>query len=167
MFPIRADADDAELCSAHFCDFEEVGPGVFWKVFPVSDGVGRRFPAWHFDANRFAGSEFGVVERRDFEGFAVEFVAGADLDAVEGVESVEVGDGKIVDAVDHSSVPDGDGVEPAAASGASGRCAELATHSVEHVADSLIFGGERAFADAGGVGFDDTEHAVDVMRWDP
>ena len=164
LFPIWADADDAELGAADFGKFEQVGARVFWEVFPVSDGVGGRFPAWHLDAEGFACGELCVVERGDFEGFAVEFVAGADFDAVEGVESVEVGDREVVDAVDHSRVPDGDGVEPTAAAGASGGCAEFATHPVEHVADSLVFCGEWAFADAGGVGFYHAQHAVDVVR---
>jgi hypothetical protein len=82
---------------------------------------------------------------------------------VSRVEAVEIGDGEFVDAVDHARVAGGDGVEPAAAAGAAGGGAELAAHGVEHVGN-LRFGGQRAFADAGGVGLHHADDAVHAVR---
>ena len=97
------------------------------------------------------------------QGLAVEFVGRADFDHRHRVESVEVGDGKFVDAIDHRRVMRGDCVEPSAAARPAGGRAEFAAHPVEHVAERVIFGGERSFTNARGVSFhhaDDGVHAV-------
>jgi len=48
----------------------------------------------------------------------------------------EIGDGEVVDAVDHARVTGGHGVEPTAATRASSGGAEFAAHGVEHVGTS-------------------------------
>ena len=57
----------------------------------------------------------------------------------------------------------GDCVEPSAAARPARGRAELAPHSVEHIAESIILGREGSFTDARGVSFhhaDDGVHAV-------
>src|ERR1043166_5190468 len=59
----------------------------------------------------------------------------------------------------------GRGPSPKPAGPARGR-AELAAHRVEHVGDLGVFGRQRSFANARGVGFHDADHAVHAVRWD-
>ncbi len=117
----------------------------------------------------------GSMRRRSLEtagkaldGAPVELVADADLDLVERVEHVELGQRDAVEAVDLGGVARGEGVEPAAAAGPSGRDAVLAPALADELADLVLaldhLGGEGAFADARGVGADDAEHAGDALR---
>ena len=55
LFPVRADADDAQLGPADLGDLEKVVPCVLREIFPLTDGICGRFPARHLDANRLAG----------------------------------------------------------------------------------------------------------------
>jgi len=64
-------------------------------------------------------------------------------------------------------VAQGDEVEPATATGATGGCAVFLTLFADLVTDFVILlGGERAFADAGGVGFADAEGVINISGAD-
>lgn len=61
----------------------------------------------------------------------------------------------------------GDKVEPTASAWATGGCAVFVALFTDLVSDFVIlFGGEWALADAGGVGFADAEGVVDVAGAD-
>jgi hypothetical protein len=127
--------------------------------------VGGRFPAGEFGVDGFAfGEDFDVIGNVIESLFAVA-IGDANFDRFEGIEAVDVGDRKLIDAVDHGGVAGGDGVEPSAAAGASSGGAEFAAHGVEHVGDFGVFGWEGAFADSGRVGFHDTDDAVHAVGW--
>lgn len=90
-----------------------------------------------------------------------------DLDLVEVVEDVELGQvqGRVV--VDGVGVAGQDEVEPAAPATAAGRDAEFLTHALQLVADLVeLFGWEGSRADAGRVGFDDADDGGDAGRVD-
>ena len=80
-------------------------------------------------------------------------IAGADLDLVEAVQHVELGQRDAVDAAGDAGLAHQHGVEPAAAALAPGHGAELVAALAQLFADGVVqLGGEGAFADAGGVG---------------
>src|SRR5688572_11582983 len=110
--------------------------------------MGRRLPAGVLRIDRFTVGELTRVGWRHFEQFTVQTIMRADLNRSDGIEAIEVGDGNIVDAVEHPRVPRRDSVKPAAAPSAPGCRAELPAHAVKHIADLLVLRGEGAFADA-------------------
>ena len=160
------DADEGDAGAGEFGEAIEVGFGEIREVLVVADGAEVLFPALMLFVDGFALLDVGDGGGRVVDDFAVEAVGGADLDGVEAVEAVEVGDGEFIGAVDHDGVADEDHVEPAAAAGATGGGAEFAAHVVEHVADGFVFGGEGAGADTGRVGFGDGDDVVDHPRRD-
>ena len=95
-------------------------------------------------------------------------IGGADLDLVEPVEHVELGQRDAVDAADLDRLAHHHRVEPAAAARPAGDDAELAAAFAEGLADLVRqLGRERAAADPGRVGLGDAEHKADGARRDP
>jgi len=93
---------------------------------------------------------------------AVEPVAGADLDRVEAVQDVELGQRQSVDAAGPDRLADQHGVEPAAAARTAGVGAELAATLADLAAGLVVLlGRERALADAGRIGLAQAEHIAD------
>ncbi len=89
-------------------------------------------------------------------------IGGADLDLVEAVEHVELGQRDAVDAADLDRLAHQRGVEPAAAPRPAGDGAELVAALAEPAADLVVeLGRERAAADPRGVGLGDAEHIAD------
>ena len=158
-----ADADNAQFGAGVFGEGADVATCGRRKVVETAGLGGVAHPAGERGVDGFAAGPIGGVGGRVAQRFAVELVSGADFEGGHAVKSVEVGDGEVVDAIDHGGVVRGDGVEPTAAAGAAGGGAKFAAHGVEEVGDVLVFRGEGAFADAGRVGFhhaDDAVHAV-------
>lgn len=93
---------------------------------------------------------------------AVDFVGDTDFEFAEGVENVEFGDGETVHAVDADGVATDDGIKPTTTAFSAGGGSKFGAAIAEGFANSFYhFGGEGAFADAGGVGFGDTDDAID------
>lgn len=92
---------------------------------------------------------------------AIDFVGCADFEFVVFVEAIDVGDGESGDAVDHAGEAEEDGIEPAAAAGSAGCCAEFAAEVVKVLGEAFIDGGEGAGANAGGVCFADADDGLD------
>src|SRR5262245_46407376 len=92
-----------------------------------------RVPAGHFFVNWFAIRQLIRVTRRNIQPFAVQLVSSTNADGIDLVESVQIGDGDLVDAVDHASVTSRDGVEPAASALASRSGAKFASEAVKHL----------------------------------
>src|SRR4051794_9512113 len=93
---------------------------------------------------------------------AVELVAGADLDLLEAVEDVELGQRDALDAAGPHGLAHQHGVEPAAAPRPSGDDAELLALGAERLADVVeLLGRKRPLPDARGVGLADAEHVAD------
>src|SRR5690606_16534997 len=104
------------------------------------------------------------VQRCVFGPLAAVFVGDAHLQLLDTVEHVQLGDAQAGDAVDGHRALERDDVHPAAAARAAGGGAVLGTAVAQALADVVIeFGGERAAADAGGIGLGDAQHVVDVL----
>ena len=97
----------------------------------------------------------------------VDLVRHADRDLLPAGQDVELGQEEIGDAVVGDRLLDDQGVEPAAAAGASGRGAELATRGPQTLAVGVQqLGRERTLADARRVGLGDAHDAIDAGRSD-
>src|SRR5438132_7175226 len=89
----------------------------------------------------------------------VEFVADADLQFLEAVEHVELGEGDAGDAGYGHRLADQHRIEPAATALAPGDRAELMAARAKPLADRIVLlGRERARADARRISLGDTEH---------
>ena len=112
--------------------------------------------------------EHGDVARKFGVHVAVVLVAGADRDAIERVEHVELRHRDVGQSVDPRRVAHHDGVEPAAAARAARRRAELVAEGTDALAHRLVhLGRQRSRADARGVRLHHAEHGVDRRRRDP
>ena len=101
-----------------------------------------------------------VLEQR-----AVEAITGADLDRVEAVEDVELGERQLGQAVEANRLTQHHAVEPPCPAAASGDRAELLADVDERVAiDVEQLGRERSGTDTGGVGLGDPDDPIDVAR---
>ena len=101
------------------------------------------------------------------EQFAVESVAGADLDRVEPVEDVELGQRELAEAVEADRLAQHHAVEPAGPAATTGDGAVLPA-DVDEAFPVVVeqFGRERPGADPRGVGLGDPDDAIDVARPD-
>ena len=116
----------------------------------------------------------GSIDRFDFHigggghpvsEFAVDTVGGADLDFIEFVKDVGLGERDVGDAVDHQCVLECDKVKPSATSWSSGGCAILIAFLAEKFSRFVEeFCREGSAAHAGAVCLHDTEDAAGVMR---
>lgn len=96
-----------------------------------------------------------------------EVVCGAYVEFHHVDKGVEPSDDETAQGVEPGGVAQGNEIEPATSAGSAGGGAVFVALFTDLVTDFVIlFGGERAFADAGGVGFADTECVVDVTRPD-
>ena len=101
------------------------------------------------------------------EGFTIEFVGDADLDRVEGVEHVELGERDLRGRVEADRVTEHDHVAPTGATTTAGVRSVLVTDVDEGIADLVSeLGGERSGTDTGRIGLGDTDDTVDVPRAD-
>src|SRR5439155_16300063 len=92
-----------------------------------------RFPPGKLSEDRLATSQaLDIVGHVIVTARAVA-VGNTDLDRLDGIKAVDVGDGQFVDTVDHRCMTGGDGIEPAAPARTSGGRAKLTTHGVQHV----------------------------------
>src|SRR4029079_5258829 len=100
---------------------------------------------------------------------AIQPIADANLDLVETIEDVELGERKAVNSAGQHSLPHKHGVEPAAAAGGPGHAADLTAPRTERFADAIVHlvGGKRTEPDARRVGLADTKHIVDGIRPKP
>src|SRR5947209_18474278 len=93
---------------------------------------------------------------------AVELIADADLDLVEAVEDVELGQGEPIDPRGPRGLSYQHGIKPAAAPLAPGVDAELLAAAADFLTNLVVqLGRERPESDAGGVGLADAKHVAD------
>src|SRR5262249_15768386 len=126
-------------------------------------GTGRRLlPPFDGFVNRLHARLGAFSRRKMVDLTAVETVTNADLELLEAVQDVQLGEGEAVDAAGADGLPHQHGVEPTAAPAPPGPGAELAAAVAYELADGiLLLGGERTFADAGRIGLADAEHVAD------
>ena len=127
----RPDGGDEQLRIAQFRNGLEIRTGFRRQLLERLALLGRREPAFKLDVNRHAlGEDLRVVRLIIVLRLAVT-IRDADFDGLNGVEAVEVRDGEVINAVDHRRVTRGNGIDPTAATRASGGRAELAAHAVQ------------------------------------
>lgn len=163
---VGAYADEADGDVDELFEFGDVGFGVEGEVGEVSD-VGDFFgPAGEgFVDGGGAGQHFGVGGEVVDPPPILPFVGHCDFQGVETGEDVEHGEGEVGCAAEVGGVFDGDGVEVTAATRAAGGGAVLVTSVADAIADVVVlFGGEGACTDAGGVGLHDADEVLDGLR---
>src|SRR6476659_1069842 len=99
---------------------------------------------------------------------AVQPVADADLDAVETIEDIQLGQRQTMDAAGPHRLAHQHRIEPAAAPLASGVDTEFLAATADLLAGLMVqLGGERPLADPGRVCLANAEHIADRARPQP
>src|SRR5437899_7731619 len=80
------------------------------------------------------------------------------------IKSIQIGDGDLVDSIDHPRITSGHRVEPAAPPFAPRCCAKLASKVMKCLSQFAFLGGQRSLAHARGVRLEHAYHAVQPMR---
>src|SRR6185437_9710214 len=143
----------------------QIGTRRGWQLVPVAD-TGRRFlPTRELEVDRLALVPAVSIERRQLTPLAAIFVGDADLDGIQPVQHIELGDRQAIDAVDLCGTLQCNQVDPAAATRAAGAGTELVAFLAQQFAHLVVeLGRERSAADARRIGLADAEHVVDVLR---
>src|SRR5271154_1771675 len=96
---------------------------------------------------------------------AVQQIADANLNGVEAVENIELGQRQTIDAAGTHGLTHQRRVEPAAAAFAPGVDAEFPPAAADLLADLIMqFGRKRTLADPGRIGLADSEDVADGAR---
>src|SRR5581483_144288 len=168
ILALRAGGEHGHRTADQLLDSPHVFYGLRRQLRP---GAGPRcglLPAVDRLVDRLDAGLGEFARRQIVDDAAVEPVAGADLDRVEAVEDVELGERQAVDAAGAHGLAHQHGVEPAAAAGPPGDGAELAAALAERLADVvLLLGRERPLPDPRGVGLADAEHVIDGVGPEP
>ncbi len=99
---------------------------------------------------------------------AVEFVSDAQLDRLEAVEHVELGERERIDARDPDGLAQLRGIEPSTAPRPAGVDAEFLSTRAQRFAGGVgQFGEERATADPRRIRLRDTQHVAELRRTEP
>ena len=156
ILAFRAGGKQGDRASDQFLDPADIFNGLGRQVRPGT-GVGGRFlPAFDglIDWNH---TGLGALAGRQMvDLLAVQHVAGADLDTVEAVEDIELGQSKTGDAAGADGLAHQHGIEPAAAPLAPGVDAEFLAAATDLLTDLVVqFGRERALADPRRIGLAD------------
>ncbi|MCY1204318.1 hypothetical protein D9M72_158440 [compost metagenome] len=166
---IRARGHHVDRHAGDLLDALQVQPRIDRQLVVLRDAHGAFGPAFEGFVDRRAALDLVRAHRQDVGGFAVEFVAGAQLELLEAVEHVQLGDAQARQAVDLRRALEQRGVEPAATAAAAGGHALFGAHGAHVVAGGarrgpVELGGERTAAHAGAVGLGDAQHVVQHAR---
>src|SRR4029077_19109329 len=88
--------------------------------------------------------QLSSIAPRNIEPFTIQPITHTNLNRIDIIETIEIGNRKLIDAIDHSGVASRNRVEPSAAPRASSRRAELTPHPVQHLSEISIFGRQSA-----------------------
>jgi hypothetical protein len=92
----------------------------------------------------------------------VKLVAGSDLDLLETVQNIKLGQVQFGIAVDHGRVPHDDQIEPTASPPSTSGGSPLGTNLLQGVSDLFnVFSRERSTSDSSSVGLDDTDDSLE------
>ncbi len=165
LFAIRAGRDDVDGGFDLVFDELDVVARVDRQLFQRARAIRGLLPARQFGVDRFErvvaveAGQAGHRARMDA------LVAHADFDRVEAVEYVQLRQADAGHAVDADREFDGSGVEPAAATLATGGCADFLALREQRFADGVEqFGREGTAADACRIGLRDAQHVVEIQR---
>jgi len=158
-------ADVLDVHAGELLDVLDVLARVLGEILPLLEAHGVGLPAGqgvvldgHVVQHGEVGGEAGDL-------LAVVLVRGGDLDLVEVVQNVELGEVDGVVPVDRVGVLDEDQVEPSAAALATSGHTELAADLLKSLAHLVkLLSRERSRADTGGVSLHDTDGLLDLAR---
>ena len=155
-------APDQFLDTAHIFD------RLARQIDPGTGARGRLRPAFEGFKDGLDAGLAAFARRQMVDLAPVELVADADLDLLEAVENVELGERDAVDAARLDRLAHKNRIEPAAAALASGDDAELAALLADAGADLVMkLGREGAFAHACRISLSDAEHIIDGAGAEP
>src|SRR6185436_1339857 len=154
VFAFRARRQERDRASDQFLDAPDIFDGLGRQLRPVSRARRWFLPAVDRFIHRLVPRLRLFAGRKIVDFTAIQPVAHANLDLVEAIEDVELGEREAVNPTSQHSLPHEHGVEPAAAAGAPGHGAELAAPLSERFADRVVHlvGGKRTKPDARRVG---------------
>ena len=173
MVAVGAHRHDADTHAGEFLEMlDVVARGLGQLLVGLALGDVDALPAGQLLVHRFGVEQHALLHGEVIVDLAVALVGGADLDRVELGQHVELGQRHIGETVDLGRIARDDRVEPAAASLAARRHAELVAGGAQALAhlgllalaavlSEAQLGGEGTAADARDVGFLDAQHAVD------
>src|SRR5258705_5811769 len=165
IFAFGAGGKQSDWAAHQFLDPTDIFDGLRRQVRPGAAIGGRLLPPLYSLVDRLNSGLRALAGRQMVDFLAVQGIAGADLDRIEAIENVELGQRQPVDAAGPHRLAHQHGVEPAAAPLAPGIGAELAAALADPAAGLVVlFGRERALPDAGRIGLADAEHAPDRAR---
>jgi hypothetical protein len=156
-------ADVLDVHAAELLNVLDVLARILRQLLPLLQTHRVGLPAGQGHVLDVHGVEYGQVGGETGNLLSVVLVRHGDLDLLEVVENVQLGQVDRVVPVDRVRVLDEDQVEPSAAALAAGGHTELATDLLQFLAELVqLLGRERTRADAGGVGLDDTDGLPDL-----
>ncbi|KAI6763110.1 hypothetical protein HG530_009090 [Fusarium avenaceum] len=141
------------LLPKHLSEIVE-GPGVgSWLL-----------PSGHFVIYNLGSGEQVKIRRVVAQLLSVDLVGNGDLDRVEIVQDIELGEVQSRVVVDRSAVLDNHEVEPSASASSASRCSPFSANLLELVSNLFkIFRLESSLSDTGGVSLDHSDSLGDVL----
>ncbi len=163
LFALGAHRNELDAHAHELAQAAQIEARGLGQVVPGADVAGGLVPARPRLVHRFALTvDRGIRHVR--ENAVAPAVADADLDLLEGVEHVELGDREAGEAVEPRGVAQGNGIKPAAATLTTSRRAVFladVAQALTHLVGEL--NRERTSADRSGVGLDHAEHVLDRL----
>ena len=162
LLAIRAYANGGDRAAYDFAEALNVGLAVFRQLVPGGAFGNVLLPAGEGFVDRGALGPVFHEGGRVFQHLVAHAVTGADFDALQLIEAVEVGHGHFIKTIEHGGEAQNHAIRPAAAAGAPGGSSELAAQAVQVVAEFVILCHEGTFAHASGVCLADADDFVDT-----
>src|SRR3954471_4017327 len=163
----RSNADVRDLGLDQRLNAVEVSPRLRRQIGQAPRVGGGRHPAveplvsWHRALQQIK------ITRKLLVHLAVRGVAGAEADAIDRVEHVELGDREIGEPVDPRGVADDDAIEPAAAPRPACRRAELVSELANARSQNLLeLGGQGSVAHPRRVSLHHADYRIELTRRD-
>src|SRR5712691_6029085 len=143
IFAFRAGGKQSDWATHQFLDPTDVFDGLRRQVRPGAGIGGRLLPAFDSLVDRLNSGLRALAGRQMVDFLAVQGVAGADLDRIEAIENVELGQRQPVDAAGPHGLAHQHRVEPAAAPRAAGIGAEFAATLADPAAGLVVLFGRE------------------------
>ncbi len=165
VLAFRAGGEHRHRRADQFFDVTDVFDSLRRKIIPRTRTGGRFRPARQRFIDRLDACLRAHGGRQIIDALAVKFIGDADLDFIQTIENIELGERNAGDAGSTNRLAHDDGIEPAAATLATRHHAEFMALGAEEFADLVVqFGRERTFANAGRIGLGDAKHITDGRR---
>src|SRR6266699_5983798 len=138
IFAFGAGGKQSDWATHQFLDPTDVFDGLRRQVRPGAGIGGRLLPAFDSLVDRLNSGLRALAGRQMVDFLAVQGIAGADLDRIEAIENVELGQRQPVDAAGPHGLAHQHRVEPAAAPRAAGIGAEFAATLADPAAGLVV-----------------------------